>query len=149
MDGELSVQPSLPIVAWFGTKAASVATHSMRYTTSIGRASEYPSIRNNALQYDPMIQTTVSRCYARSDDDALEISRDPRKVSSYKKTLQSLQGDYRQAVEREEREGLLGSAEAGVSGAGLILSARARSLGHRWPVQVCCLRGSCSTSGQA
>lgn len=35
-----------------------------------------------------------------------------RKMSSYKKTLQSLRGDYQRAVEKQEREGLLGGREA-------------------------------------
>lgn len=34
------------------------------------------------------------------------------KMSSYKKTLQSLRGDYQRAVEKQEREGLLGGREA-------------------------------------
>lgn len=33
-------------------------------------------------------------------------------MSSYKKTLQSLRGDYQRAVEKQEREGLLGGREA-------------------------------------
>lgn len=34
------------------------------------------------------------------------------KMSSYKKTLQSLRGDYQRAVEKQEREGLMGGREA-------------------------------------
>lgn len=34
------------------------------------------------------------------------------KMSNYKKTLQALRGDYQRAVEKQEREGLLGGREA-------------------------------------
>ena len=37
------------------------------------------------------------------------------KVQSYKKTLGSLREDYRRAVEQEERSGLLGGRDSGVS----------------------------------
>lgn len=34
------------------------------------------------------------------------------KVSGYKKTLHALRGDYQRAVEKQEREGLMGGAES-------------------------------------
>ncbi|CAN0405174.1 unnamed protein product, partial [Laminaria digitata] len=48
----------------------------------------------------------------RSTQDASTKKELAGKISSYKKTLQSLRGDYRKAVEKQEREGLLGGKEA-------------------------------------
>eukprot|EP00904_Undaria_pinnatifida_P004519 jgi/Undpi1/14068/HiC_scaffold_9.g03719.m1 len=47
----------------------------------------------------------------RSTQDASTKKELAGKISSYKKTLQSLRGDYRKAVEKQEREGLLGGKE--------------------------------------
>eukprot|EP00752_Nemacystus_decipiens_P006170 g5567.t1 len=50
------------------------------------------------------------------------------KMSSYKKTLQSLRGDYQRAVEKQEREGLLGGREAAFSQGGASQEQRDRLL---------------------
>eukprot|EP00903_Cladosiphon_okamuranus_P018153 g16703.t3 len=50
------------------------------------------------------------------------------KMSSYKKTLQSLRGDYQRAVEKQEREGLLGGREAAFAQGGASQEQRDRLL---------------------
>ncbi|CAM9499337.1 unnamed protein product [Ectocarpus sp. 6 AP-2014] len=64
----------------------------------------------------------------RSTQDAASKKELQGKIASYKKTLQSLRGDYQRAVEKQEREGLLGGREAAFAQGGASQEQRDRLL---------------------